>query len=143
MEIEIVNMSSFDIPKYATEQSAGLDLRAFIEAPIILKPLERALIPTGIFISIPEGYEGQIRGRSGMALKHGITLANGIGTIDSDYRGEVKVIVINLSQENYTINNGDRIAQLVFNQYIKAKWVIVEELSQTKRGKSGFGHSGY
>lgn len=143
MKIEIVNKSNFEIPKYATEESAGLDLQAFIESPIELKPLERALVPTGLYISIPVGYEGQIRGRSGMALKHGISLANGIGTIDSDYRGEVKVILINLSNENYTINNGDRIAQLVFNQYIKAEWTEVVELRETTRGKGGFGHSGY
>lgn len=143
MKIEIVNKSNFEIPKYATEGSAGLDLQAFIDAPIELKPLDRALVSTGLYISIPSGYEGQIRGRSGLALKHGISLANGIGTIDSDYRGEIKVILINLSKENYTINNGDRIAQLVFNQYIKSEWIEVGELTETERGKGGFGHSGY
>ena len=143
MKIEIVNKSNFEIPKYATEGSAGLDLQAFIEAPIELKSLDRALVSTGLYISIPAGYEGQIRGRSGLALKHGISLANGIGTIDSDYRGEIKVILINLSKENYTINNGDRIAQLVFNQYIKSEWIEVAELTETERGKGGFGHSGY
>ena len=143
MKIEIVNKSNFEIPKYATEGSAGLDLQAFIEAPMELKPLERALVSTGLYLSIPVGYEGQIRGRSGLALKHGISLANGIGTIDSDYRGEIKVILINLSKENYTINSGDRIAQLVFNKYEKSEWVEVDELTETKRGKGGFGHSGY
>lgn len=143
MKIEIVNKSNFKIPKYATVESAGLDLQAFIEAKIELKPLDRVLVSTGLYISIPEGYEGQIRGRSGMALKHGITLANGVGTIDSDYRGEVKVILINLSSENYTINKGDRIAQLVFNQYTKVEWTEVTELTETIRGKGGFGHSGY
>lgn len=143
MKIEIVNKSNFEIPKYATEGSAGLDLQAFIEAPIELKPLDRVLVSTGLYLSIPVGYEGQIRGRSGLALKHGISLANGIGTIDSDYRGEIKVILINLSKENYKINNGDRIAQLVFNKYQKSEWVEVDELTETKRGKGGFGHSGY
>lgn len=143
MKIEIVNKSNFEIPKYATEGSAGLDLQAFIDSPIELKPLDRALVSTGLYISIPPGYEGQIRGRSGLALKHGISLANGIGTIDSDYRGEIKVILINLSKENYTINNGDRVAQLVFNQYIKSEWIEVAELTETERGKGGFGHSGY
>lgn len=143
MKIEIVNKSNFETPKYATEGSAGLDLQAFIEAPIELEPFDRALVSTGLYISIPVGCEGQIRGRSGLALKHGITLANGIGTIDSDYRGEIKVILINLSKETYTINNGDRIAQLVFNKYLKSEWIEVAELSETQRGKGGFGHSGY
>lgn len=143
MKIEIVNKSSFEIPKYATDGAAGLDLQAFIEAPIELKPFDRVLVPTGLYISIPVGCEGQIRGRSGLALNYGITLANGIGTIDSDYRGEIKVILINLSKENYTINNGDRIAQIVFNEYINSKWIEVSELTETKRGKGGFGHSGY
>lgn len=143
MKIEIVNKSNFETPKYATEGSAGLDLQAFIEAPIELEPFDRALVSTGLYVSIPVGCEGQIRGRSGLALKHGITLANGIGTIDSDYRGEIKVILINLSKETYTINNGDRIAQLVFNKYLKSEWIEVAELSETQRGKGGFGHSGY
>ena len=143
MKIEIVNKSNFETPKYATEGSAGLDLQAFIEAPIELEPFDRVLVSTGLYISIPAGYEGQIRGRSGLALKHGISLANGIGTIDSDYRGEIKVILINLSKESYTINNGDRIAQLVFNKYVKSEWIEVAELSETQRGKGGFGHSGY
>lgn len=143
MKIEIVNKSKFDIPKYATEGSAGLDLKASIDLPIELKPLDRALVATGLYMSIPEGYEGQIRGRSGLALNHGITLANGIGTIDSDYRGELKVILINLSNENYVINNGDRIAQLVFIKYMKSQLIEVDNLEDTIRGKGGFGHSGY
>lgn len=143
MKIEIVNKSKFDIPKYATEGSAGLDLKASIDLPIELKPLDRALVATGLYMSIPEGYEGQIRGRSGLALNHGITLANGIGTIDSDYRGELKVILINLSNENYVINNGDRIAQLVFIKYMKSQLIEVDSLEDTIRGKGGFGHSGY
>lgn len=143
MKIEIVNKSNFDLPKYATEGSSGLDLRAFIQSPIEIKPLDRVLVPTGLYISIPRGYEGQIRGRSGLALKHGITLGNGIGTIDSDYRGEIGVILINLSKETYTINSGDRIAQLVFIKYIKSKLIEVDLLNDTDRGKGGFGHSGY
>lgn len=143
MKIEIINKSNFDIPKYATEGSAGLDLQAFIESPIELKPLDRVLVPTGLYISIPRGCEGQIRGRSGLALNHGITLANGIGTIDSDYRGEIKVILINLSKENYIINKGDRIAQLVFIKYVKSQLIEVDNLEDTERGKGGFGHSGY
>lgn len=143
MKINIINKSGFETPKYMTEGSAGLDLQAVLDAPVELKPLDRVLIPTGLYLSIPRGYEGQIRGRSGLALKHGITLANGIGTIDSDYRGEIKVILINLSNENYTISNGDRIAQLVFIQYVKSQLFVVDSLDETKRDEGGFGHSGY
>jgi len=143
MKVKVINKSKFELPKYETEGSAGIDLQANIEEPITLNPLERALIPTGLYISMPMGYEAQIRGRSGLALKHGISLANGIGTIDSDYRGEIKVILINLSNEAYTINAGDRIAQMVFMKYEKAELELVEELDETKRGKGGFGHSGY
>lgn len=143
MKIKIVNKSKFDLPKYKTEGSAGLDLKANISESIEINPLERKLIPTGIYISIPKGYEGQIRGRSGLALNHGITLANGIGTIDSDYRGELKVILINLSKETYIINKGDRIAQLVFIKHEIAQLIEVEELDNTERGSGGFGHSGY
>lgn len=143
MKIKIVNKSKFDLPKYKTEGSAGLDLKANISESIEIKPLERKLIPTGIYISIPKGYEGQIRGRSGLALNHGITLANGIGTIDSDYRGELKVILINLSKETYIINKSDRIAQLVFIKHEIAELIEVEELDNTERGSGGFGHSGY
>lgn len=143
MKVKIINKSDFEIPKYATDGSAGLDLQAYIESPIELQPLDRALVSTGLYISIPEGCEGQIRGRSGLALNHGITLANGIGTIDSDYRGEIKVILINLSKEKYVINKGDRIAQLVFIKYIKSQLIEVDNLENTQRGKGGFGHSGY
>lgn len=143
MNVKVVNKSRFDLPRYETDGSAGLDLQANIEEPITLKPLERALIPTGLYISMPKGYEAQIRGRSGLALKHGITLANGIGTIDSDYRGEIKVILINLGNEPYNVKEGDRIAQMVFMKYEKAELEIVNELDETKRGKGGFGHSGY
>ncbi len=143
MKVNIINKSKFELPKYKTEGSAGLDLRANISENIELKPLQRRLIPTGLYISIPTGYEAQIRGRSGLALKHGITLANGIGTIDSDYRGELKVILINLGEEVYTVREGDRIAQLVFIKYHIANLNQVEELDNTERGSGGFGHSGY
>ena len=132
MEIKIINKSQFHLPKYKTSGSAGLDLQANINNPIVLKPLERKLVETGLYISIPKGYEGQIRARSGLALKHGITLVNGIGTIDSDYRGELKVILVNLSQEDYTINNGDRIAQIVFIKYENVDLIEVDELEDRK-----------
>lgn len=143
MNIKIINKSCFDLPDYKTAGSAGLDLRANIEEAIELKPLERTLIPTGLYMSIPEGCEAQIRARSGLALNHGISLANGIGTIDSDYRGEIKVILINLSQEPYIINKGDRVAQMVFIKYEKVNLIEVENLDETIRGEGGFGHSGY
>ena len=142
MKLEIVNKSPFPLPNYLTEGSAGIDLYANIDEPILLKPLERVLIPTGIYISMPKGYEAQIRARSGLALKYGITLANGIGTIDSDYRGEIKIILINLGQEDFIINSGDRIAQMVFIKYEKATLIEVNELDETKRGSGGFGHTG-
>ncbi|MCR2042721.1 dUTP diphosphatase [Anaerosalibacter massiliensis] len=143
MKVKIINKSSFSLPEYKTEGSAGMDLYANIEKPKILRPLERALIPTGIFLSIPFGCEGQVRPRSGLALKHGITLANAIGTIDSDYRGEIKVILINLSNEDFVIDKGDRIAQLIFVKYEKADFVEVNSLDNTERGQGGFGHTGY
>ena len=143
MKIQIINKSSFSIPNYKTLGSSGLDLQANNESPITLKPLERALIGTGLYISIPEGYEGQVRGRSGLALNHGITLANGIGTIDSDYRGEIKVILINLGESEFTVNKGDRIAQLVIIKYEKAEFENVEILDDTDRAEGGFGHTGY
>lgn len=142
MKVKIINKSNLPLPSYKTSGSSGLDLQAFISSPIELEPFSRALIPTGLFISIPEGYEGQIRGRSGLALNHGITLANGIGTIDSDYRGEVKVILSNLSNEPFVINNGDRIAQLVIIKYEKIQLEEVLELEVTNRGEGGFGHTG-
>ena len=143
MKVSIINKSQMELPEYKTDGSAGLDLKADIQAAIELKPLERVLVPTGLYVSIPEGYEAQIRGRSGLALKHGITLANGIGTIDSDYRGEIGVILVNLSNEPYVINRADRIAQMVFVKYEKADFIEVVELDNTERGKGGFGHSGY
>jgi dUTP pyrophosphatase len=143
MKIKIVNKSLFPLPSYRTSGSSGIDLYANIDESMILKPLERKLIPTGLYLSIPEGYEGQIRARSGLALKHGISLANGIGTIDSDYRGEVGVILVNLSQDEYVVNRGDRIAQLVFIKYEKVEFCEVENLDNTNRGPGGFGHTGY
>ncbi|HHV27284.1 dUTP diphosphatase [Anaerosalibacter bizertensis] len=143
MQIKIINKSPFPLPKYKTEGSAGADLYANIKSQEVLKPLERILVPTGISVSIPSGYEGQVRPRSGLALKHGITLANAVGTIDSDYRGEIKVILINLSNEDFIIKRGDRIAQLVFTKYEKVKFIEVDSLNSTERGTGGFGHTGY
>lgn len=143
MRVKIINKSSFPIPEYKTSGSSGLDLYANIGKDIKLKPLETILVPTGLYLSIPEGYEGQIRARSGLALKHGITLANGIGTIDSDYRGEIGVILINLSNKEYTISRGDRIAQLVFIKYEKVEFEEVDKLDSTFRDKGGFGSTGY
>ncbi len=143
MKVKILNKSSFSTPNYKTSGSSGIDLYANIENSITLNPLEPTLIPTGLYLSIPEGYEGQIRARSGLALKHGITLANGIGTIDSDYRGEIGVILVNLSKEEYIINKGDRIAQLVFIKYEKVELKEVDSLDETLRGNGGFGHTGY
>ncbi|HPP31086.1 MAG TPA: dUTP diphosphatase, partial [Soehngenia sp.] len=130
------------LPEYKTVGAAGLDLCAFLTEPIKINPLERALIPTGIYMEIPNGYEAQIRGRSGLALNHGITLANGVGTIDSDYRGEIKIILINLGNKPFVVNNGDRIAQMVFTKYERADFIVVDEISETTRGKNGFGHTG-
>jgi len=138
----IVNQSNNPLPFYSTEHSAGMDLRAFLTEPIILQPMARALIPTGLFIEVPEGYEAQVRSRSGLAIKNGITVLNSPGTIDADYRGEVKVILINLSNEPFTIQNGDRIAQMVVAKYEKVVWNSVERLSETERGAGGFGSSG-
>lgn len=143
MKVKIVNKSDFPTPDYKTSGSSGIDLQANIEGPIILKPLEPRLIPTGIYVSIPEGYEGQVRARSGLALKHGIALANGVGTIDSDYRGEIGTILVNLSKKDYIINRGDRIAQLVFIKYEKVEFEEVDTLDNTIRGQGGFGHTGY
>lgn len=143
MKIEIVNKSDFPLPNYKTKGSAGMDLYANIDNPISINPMERVLIPTGLYISIPNGYEAQIRARSGLALKHGISLVNGVGTIDSDYRGEIGVILINFGKETYTINKGDRIAQLVIVKYEKAEFVQVSTLDSTDRGDGGFGHTGY
>ncbi len=142
VKVKIVMEDGVELPKYETEGAAGLDVRAKLEEPIILKPLERTLVPTGIRMAIPNGYEIQVRPRSGLALKHGITLLNTPGTIDSDYRGELKIIVINLSNENYTINNNERIAQIVLNKFEKIDYEVVLELDDTERGTGGFGHTG-
>ena len=142
MQIKIINKSDYALPSYETKGSAGLDLRANIGKPIVLQPLDRALIPTGLFMELPVGYEAQIRPRSGLALKKGITVLNSPGTVDSDYRGEVGVILINLSSVDFTINPGDRIAQMVIAKHEQAEWVEVDGLSSTERGEGGYGHSG-
>lgn len=142
MKVEIVNKSKHELPKYATASSAGMDIRANIEQPIVLKPLERCLVPTGLHIALPEGYEAQIRPRSGLALKKGLTVLNSPGTIDVDFRGEIGVILINLSSEDFTINDGERIAQMVIARYEQAEWEPVETLDDTERETGGFGHSG-
>lgn len=143
MKVKVVNKSNNALPAYETKNSAGMDLRAYLpDGPVTLQPLQRALIPTGLYLEIPEGYEGQVRPRSGLAFKHGITVLNTPGTIDADYRGELKQILINLSDEPFVINNGDRIAQIVFARCEQAEMVEVEELSETERGAGGFGHTG-
>lgn len=142
MQVKIVNKSSNKLPEYSTEYSAGMDLRANLEAPVVLKPFERALIPTGLFIELPRGFEAQIRPRSGLALKKGITVLNTPGTIDADYRGEIKVILINLSNEEFVINHGERICQMVVASHETVEWQPVEVLEETKRGAGGFGHTG-
>lgn len=142
MNIRIVNHSHHPLPTYETTHSAGMDLRAFLSEPLVLKPLERVLIPTGLFIELPQGYEAQVRPRSGLAIKKGITVLNTPGTIDSDYRGEIKVIMINLSSDTVEIADGDRIAQMIIAKHEKADWEPVEELAETVRGSGGFGHTG-
>lgn len=142
MEIKIINKSPHPLPVYETIASAGMDIRAWINAPIILKPLQRELIPTGLYIELPVGYEAQIRPRSGMAWKKGITVLNTPGTIDADYRGEIKVILINLSNEEVIIENGERIAQMVIARHEKVTLTAVEQLQETERGAGGFGHTG-
>ena len=142
MEIKIVNKSAYPLPEYATALSAGLDLKANITEPVMLKPLERILVPTGLFIALPEGTEAQVRPRSGLAAKHGITVLNSPGTIDADYRGEIKVILVNLSSEPFVINPGERIAQMVVARFERAQWVAVQELDSTERGEGGFGSTG-
>lgn len=142
MKVKIINKSHHPLPQYATSQSAGLDLRAYIPEPIVLKPLERVLVGTGLSIELPEGYEAQIRPRSGLAAKHGITILNSPGTIDADYRGEIKVILVNLSDEEFVINDGERICQMVIAAYTQVELVDSEQLSDTERGHGGFGHTG-
>ena len=139
MTIKIINKSAHPLPEYQTESSAGMDLNANLAESITLKSLERMLIPTGLFLELPSGYEAQIRPRSGLAIKNGITVLNAPGTIDADYRGEIGVILVNLSSEDFTINNGDRIAQMVIAQYETAKWQEVKSLNETERGEGGFG----
>ena len=140
--VKIVNKSRHQLPQYSTRSSAGLDLRANVEEPVLLRPFQRALIPTGLYISLPEGYEAQVRPRSGLALKYGITVLNTPGTIDADYRGEIKVILVNLSKEKFVINPGERIAQMVIAKYEKIEWEEVEQLGETERGAGGFGSTG-
>jgi len=142
MKIKIVNHSGYPLPSYETALSAGMDLRAKLSEPILLKSLERTLVPTGIFIELPEGYEAQIRPRSGLAIKKGISLVNTPGTIDADYRGEIKIILINLSHEDFIVETGERIAQMIISRHEKAVWEEVDELNKTSRGDGGFGHSG-
>ena len=142
IKVPVINNSHYDLPLYSTNQSSGLDLRANILEKITLASLERKLIPTGLSIAIPQGYEAQVRPRSGLSIKNGITVLNSPGTIDSDYRGDIGVILINLSKESYTIAPGDRVAQLVFSKYEKIEWGIVLELPESNRGKSGFGSTG-
>ena len=142
ISIKIINKSDHPTPSYETSSSAGMDLRANIENPINLKPLERAIIKTGLFIALPQGFEAQVRPRSGLAAKHGISVLNAPGTIDADYRGEIGVILVNLSNENFNINNGDRVAQMVIARYSHTKWEEVSVLDETKRGKGGFGSTG-
>ncbi|MBE6259610.1 MAG: dUTP diphosphatase [Prevotella sp.] len=140
--VKVVNRGHQQLPAYATPQSAGMDLRANLEEPVTLHPLERRLIPTGLHIALPEGYEAQVRPRSGLALKHGITVLNTPGTIDADYRGEVGVVLINLSQQDFVVNDGERIAQMVIARHEQGELVVVEELDETERGAGGYGHTG-
>jgi dUTP pyrophosphatase len=142
MEIKIVNKSNNELPAYSTKLSAGMDIRAFLPGPVVLKPLERKLIPTGLFVEIPAGFEAQIRPRSGLALKKGITVLNSPGTIDADYRGEVGIILINLSNEDFVIESGERICQMIISSHETVLWNLVEELEETIRGEGGFGHTG-
>lgn len=140
--VKVVNQSKHALPEYATAHAAGLDLRANLNEAIVLKPLERTLVPTGLFIELPQGYEAQIRPRSGLAFKNGITVLNSPGTIDADYRGEVKVLLVNLSNTDFTVNDGERVAQMVIARHETIQWSAVESLEETQRGAGGFGHTG-
>ena len=142
MEIKVINKRNNPLPTYSTEYSSGLDLRANLDNDLVIKPLQRVLVPTGLFIELTEGYEAQIRPRSGLAIKYGITVLNTPGTIDTDYRGEIKIILINLSNEDFTIHHGDKLAQMVIAKFEKADLKIVDSLSETVRSDGGFGHSG-
>lgn len=142
MGVQIINQSKHSLPAYATENSAGMDIRANLTEPIVLKPMHRCLVPTGLYMALPEGYEAQVRPRSGLAIKKGITVLNSPGTIDADYRGEICVILVNLSTEDFVIEDGERIAQLVIARYEQVEWQAVDVLSETERGTGGFGHTG-
>ncbi|MBR2359858.1 MAG: dUTP diphosphatase [Bacteroidaceae bacterium] len=142
MKVQIINKSKHALPTYATEASAGMDLRAYLSEPIVLKPLQRCLVPTGLYMALPVGYEAQVRPRSGLAIKKGVTVLNTPGTIDADYRGEVCVILVNLSAEEFVIEDGERIAQMVIARHEQVEWQAVEVLDDTERGAGGFGHSG-
>lgn len=142
MNIRIVNRSNNSLPNYATKSSAGIDLQAYLAEKVLIKPLQRTLIPTGLFIELPIGFEAQVRPRSGLAIKKGITVLNSPGTIDADYRGEIMVILINLSSEDFVVESGDRIAQMVIASHEQAQWVQVDHLNETERGEGGFGHTG-
>jgi dUTP pyrophosphatase len=142
MKIKVINKSKHELPSYATNAAAGMDLRAHLAEPIVIKSLERTLVPTGLFIELPVGYEAQIRPRSGLAFKNGVTVLNSPGTIDADYRGEIKVILVNLSKDDFIINDGERIAQIVIAKHEQAEWIEVEHLIETDRGAGGFGHTG-
>ncbi len=142
MKIKVINKSSHPLPQYETDLSAGMDIRANLKEPVILEPLERCLIPTGLFFALPKGYEAQIRPRSGLAIKKGITVLNSPGTIDADYRGELCIVLINLSKEAFVVNDGERIAQMVIAAHEQPCWELVNELDETERGEGGFGHTG-
>ena len=142
MRVKIINKSNNSLPKYATAYSAGMDLRANLQEPVTLKPLERALIPTGLFIELPTGYEAQIRPRSGLAVKHGISVLNSPGTIDADYRGEIRVVLVNLSNEDFIINHGERICQMIVAKHATVEWDETQKLETSDRGAGGFGHTG-
>lgn len=142
LTVKVINQSTNALPEYQTEQSAGMDLRAMLDEDVIIQPMERSLIGTGLYMALPAGYEAQIRPRSGLALKHGITVLNTPGTIDADYRGEIKVVLINLSKEDFKVSHGDRIAQMIINKYEQIDWVVTEELNSTERGAGGYGHTG-
>ncbi|EDM37103.1 deoxyuridine 5'-triphosphate nucleotidohydrolase [Pedobacter sp. BAL39] len=142
MKINIINRSGHPLPQYETAHAAGMDMRAFVDAEVVIKPLQRVLVPTGLHIELPVGFEAQIRPRSGLAYKHGISIVNSPGTIDADYRGEIKVLLVNLSDTDFVVNNGDRIAQMVIAKHETISWELADELSDTARGAGGYGHTG-
>lgn len=142
LHIQVINKGHQQLPAYATPQSAGMDLRANLDTPVVIKPMERKLIGTGLHIALPVGYEAQVRPRSGLALKHGITVLNTPGTVDADYRGEIMVLLVNLSSEDFTVNDGERIAQMVIARHEQSEFIVVDELDETERGEGGYGHTG-